>query len=275
MIKRLVILQIIVLGGLSLVFFLPKTPEMKSAALNTELPNFLTLSGWSGQKFGHASLEEEKILAKDTQFFRRDYRRVVSSSDQREMAPPGKPAKIFGNIVDVLNASIVLSGQDPSNSIHALERCLTAQGFNIPSASTMHVKLRSGQTLGVRRLVCEKAVPGTNNIARSISYYWFVGHDSVTSNHVHRGTRDFLDRILRGYDQHWAYITVTAQLDGGKVVEETGPEKKLEDVKDEAGNILFRRPLNEKKADELVDEFISDIGPDIIRVDEIEEWPDE
>jgi hypothetical protein len=275
MIRRLIILQIILLAGLGAVFLLPKTPEMKPAALNTELPNFLTLTGWFGQKHGKPSIKEEQILAKDTQFFRRDYRRVVSDSDQLAMAPPGKETRIYRNIVDVLNAGIVLSGKDLSSSIHAQERCLTAQGFNIPHASTMHVKLRSGHTLGVRRLVCEKPVEGTNNVARSISYYWFVGHDYVTSNHVSRGIKDFLDRVLRGYDQHWAYITITAQLDGSKLTEEVGPEKKIEDVKNEWGDTLLRRPLSEQKADELVQEFISDLGPDIIRVDEIKSWPEE
>ncbi len=271
MIKRLIILQIVLLAGLSLVFALPRTPEMKLAALNTELPNFLTLTGWAGQKFGEPSVEEREILAKDTKFFRRDYHREVSLSDRQAMtAPELKGLRTYANLVDVLNAGIVLSGQDLSNSIHALERCLTAQGFNI-QPSTMHIKLRSGQTLAVRRLFCEHAIPGSTRVARSIAYYWFVGHDYVTSNHVSRGFKDFMDRIFQGYDQHWAYITVTAQLDGGLVLREGEDEKKAM----ESGNGLFRRPLTEQQADALVDEFIADLGPDIIRVDQVKEWPEE
>jgi hypothetical protein len=271
MIKRLIILQIVLLAGLSLVFTLPRTPEMKAAALNTDLPNYLTLTGWAGQAFGQPSVEEKEILAKDTKFFRRDYRREVSISERQAMtAPELKNLRTYPNLVDMLNAGIVLSGEDLSNSIHALERCLTSQGFNIPSATTMHIKLRSGQTLAVRRLLCEHAVPKSAHISRSIAYYWFVGHDYVTNNHVSRGLKDFADRVFYGYAQHWAYITVTAQLDGGFILREGEDEKKAM----ESGG-PFRRPLTEQQADALVDEFIADLGPDIIRIDEVKEWPEE
>ncbi|HEX2747897.1 MAG TPA: hypothetical protein VHM91_07865, partial [Verrucomicrobiales bacterium] len=77
-------------------------------------------------------------------------------------------------------------------------------------------------------------------------------------------------RIFQGYAQHWAYITVTAQLDGGFMLKEGEDEKKAM----ESGG-PFRRPLTEAQADALVDEFIADLGPDIIRVDEVKEWPEE
>ena len=275
MIKRLVIFQIILLGGLGLIYALPRTPPMKEAALITKLPNFLTLSGWRGGPAGEPSPEEKEILAKDTEFYRRDYRREVTLSEQRDLTPPGQQVRYYPGLVDILNASIVLSGKDLTSSIHALERCLTAQGFNIPSASTMHVKLRTGQTLAVRRLVCERAAPDTKRVSRSIAYYWFVGSDYVTSNHIQRGVKDFMDRVLRGYDQRWAYITVTAYLDGGPVTEETKDAKEPQPVKDDAGNPLFRRPLTEATADKLVDEFIFDLGPEIIRIDDIKGWPKE
>ena len=274
MIRRLAIFQIILLGGLSLVFALPTTPPIKDAALNTELPNFLTLSGWRAQRAGAPSKEELDILAKDTEFFRRDYHREVSLTEQRALAVPGKE-QYYSGLMDVLNASIVLSGKDLSNSIHALERCLTAQGFNIPEAATMLITLRSGQTLPVRRLLCEKAEPGSKRIARSIAYYWFVGHDYVTGNHVKRGIKDFMDRIFHGYDQRWAYITVTAQLDQGQVLEIPEGSKEPRPAKNESGQVLYRRPLTGEQADALVQEFIGDLGPDIIKVDQIKEWPKE
>ena len=274
MIRRLAIFQIILLAGLSLVFALPTTPPIKDAALNTELPNFLTLSGWRGKKFGVPSEDERAILAKDTGFYRRDYHREVSMSEQAALSPPNRP-QYHAGLMDVLNASIVLSGKDLSNSIHALERCLTAQGFNIPEASTMLVTLRSGHVLPVRRLLCEKAEPGSRRIARSISYYWFVGHDYVTGNHVKRGIKDFMDRIFHGYDQRWAYITVTAQLDAGPIMETVEGSKDPQQMKTENGQALIRRPLTGEQADSLVQEFIGDLGPDIIKVDQIKEWPKE
>lgn len=274
MIRRLLIFQIILLGGLSLVFALPRTPPIKDAALRTQLPNSLPLSGWRGQKFGVPSEDERSILAKDTEFYRRDYHREVTMTEQAAFSPPGKP-QYYPGLVDMLNASIVLSGKDLSNSIHALERCLTAQGFNIPEASTMLVTLRSGQSLPVRRLLCERAEPGSNRIARSIAYYWFVGHDYVTGNHVKRGIKDFMDRIFQGYDQRWAYITVTAQLDPGPVMEAVEGSKEPQSMKTDDGHALYRRPLTGEQADVLVNEFIGDLGPDIIKVDEIKEWPKE
>ena len=280
MIKRLLIIQIILLAGLSTVFLLPRTPDIKNAALVTDLPNFLTLTGWTGQKFGKPSEEETSILAKDTGFFRRDYHRQVSVTDQRNAAELAlkegrKAMEYYSGLTDVLNAGIVLSGKDLSNSIHALERCLTAQGFNIPQASTMKVTLRTGQVLPVRRLVCEKAEPESKRIVRSIAYYWFVGHDYVTSNHVQRGIKDFKDRVLNGYDQRWAYITVTAYLDAGQIFKQVEGEKEPQPARDSVGNQLIRRALTEAEADHLVDEFIADIGPDIIKIDEIKEWPKE
>jgi hypothetical protein len=283
MIKRLLTLQIILVAALGSVFLLPKTPPIKDASILTELPNFLTLSGWSGQPFGKASEEERAILAKDTEFYRRDYHRQVSFTEQQHLAETAvkegrQPMQYYAGLTDVLNASIVLSGKDLSNSIHALERCLTAQGFNIPRASTMVIPLRSSSeavphNLPVRRLVCERAEPESKRIMRSIAYYWFVGHDSVTSNHVRRGIKDFSDRLLRGYDQRWAYITVTAYLDSGYIYLNEPGAKEPQVAADSSGNKLLRRPLSEADADRLVEEFINDLGPEIIRVDNIKAWP--
>lgn len=269
MIKRLAIFQIILLAGLSLVFALPKTPPIMDAALVPELPNYLIQSSWNGGAMGKPSTEETNILAADTEFIRRNYYRAIPESEQ-EAAGRYDP-----RLLDVLNASIVLSGKDLSNSIHALERCLTAQGFNIPHASTKQIKLRSGHTLAVRRLVCEKVEPKSNRIARSIAYYWFVGHDYVTSNHIRRGLRDFVDRILHGYDQRWAYITVTATLDAGVVTEVGKDDKEPHALTDQAGNPKIRRELTGEQADSLVEEFIADLGPDIMLVNQIREWPNE
>jgi len=275
MIRRLLILQVLLLAGLSSIWLLPSAPETQYAALNPELPKRLTLSGWTsyGELIKEGSKEEKARLASDTEFFRRHYRRERSMTEQ----PRDKDILL----VDELNTGIVLSGKDLSGSIHALERCLNAQGFNIPSASTMRITLRSGQVLPVRRLVCEK-VTKDNNVQRSIAYYWFVGHDSVTSNHIKRGLKDFWDRIVHGYDQRWAYITVTAYLNGGYLYEEPKEGQTLKEgeappkLRDaETRRELARLPITEDEADKMVDEFIGDLGPDIMKVDQIKEWPEE
>ncbi len=276
MLRRLVILQILLLAGLSSIWLLPSSPGLKDAALNPMLPARATLSGWtsSSELNREGSKEERERLSSDTEYFRRDYRRELSFTEQ----PVGPNSPV---LADELNTGIVLSGKNLSGSIHALERCLGAQGFNIPSASTMHVKLRSGHTLPVRRLVCERPDKESGTVQRSIAYYWFVGHDSVTSNHVQRGIKDFYDRIVHGYDQRWAYITVTAYLNQGYIYERPKPGEKLKEgegltvAREPGGRPLARRELTEQQADALVDEFIADIGPDIIKVDQIKDWPEE
>lgn len=275
MIRRLIILQIILLAGLSSIWLLPSTPEIQEAALNPILPKRLTLAGWTspGELGREGSPEEKAALAGDTEFYRRQYRRELSLSEQ--------PRNSDLLLVDELSTGIVLSGKNLTGSIHALERCLGAQGYNIPSASTMKITLRSGHVLPVRRLVCEK-VDKERGVQRNIAYYWFIGHDSVTSNHMKRGTKDFWDRIIHGYDQRWAYITVTAFLNGGYLYEDLKkgqelkpgePPPKLRDP--DTGREMARRPITEQDADKLVDEFISDLGSDIIKVDQVIEWPEE
>ena len=70
MTKRLMIVQALLLAGLSLVFLLPQTPPMREAALRAELPTWVG-GGWEGGGDLEASKEEREILAKDTEFFRR------------------------------------------------------------------------------------------------------------------------------------------------------------------------------------------------------------
>jgi hypothetical protein len=279
MIQRLIIFQVLLLAGLSGIFLLPKSPPMQEAALNMRLPSVLTLTGWTGDELQEdGSAEEKAILAPDTEYAKRTYRREVPPSEQGEKYYPG--------LVDELRTGIVLSGKSLSGSIHALERCLGAQGFNIPEASTMKIKLRSGHILPVRRLVCEKVIPETNYVARSIAYYWFVGHSHVTSNHIQRGIRDLRDRFIEGYDQRWGYLTVTAQLDGERLrkldpavklplVLKKGEQPPTVPIKSSSGFELIRRPITHAQADQLVEEFIGDLGPDIIAVDQIKDWPDE
>ena len=253
MMRRLIIAQVLLLAGLSFVFLLPKTPPMREAALKTDLPSFLT-GGWEAGPMMSPSQQELEILAKDTEFFRRNYYRPVPVDDQDKAGIPFDPG-----LMDVLNAGIVLSGKDLSASIHALERCLTAQGYNIEQASTMSVKLDTGHVLPTRRLLCSRVDPRTKRKVRSIAYYWFVGADAVTGNHVKRGVKDFSDRLLRGYDQRWAYITVTAYLDGMRGEEESGSP-------------MRQRPLTETQADGLVREFLAELGPEVIRTGEVKTW---
>ena len=127
----------------------------------------------------------------------------------------------------------------------------------------MSVKLRCGHSLPIHRVLCEKPNSEANSGTHSIAYSWFVGHDYVTSNHESLSTKDSLDRKHYGYDQRWACITVIAYLDP------------VQSMKANSGPELLFRTLNGKLADELVAEFIGDIGPDLISVEEVKEWSKE
>ena len=275
MIRRLFTLQIILLAGLSIIWLLPSTPEMQAAAINLDgFVSRLAVSGFraTGEVTREGSKEERERLASDTQFARRQYRRVLDAVDQ--------PHDSDAQLVDELNTSLVLSGQHLSGSIHALERCLGAQGFNILEESTLKVTLLGGKVLPVRRLLCERS-DDENRVYRSIAYYWFVGHDAVTSNHIRRGFMDIWDRIVHGYNQHWGYITVTAYLTGGWIFEEPknpdpkAPQKPVVARDPDTGRPVARRDLTPEQADKLVQEFIGEFGQEVVRVDQIKDWPDE
>ena len=120
-------------------------------------------------------------------------------------------------------ASIVLSGQDLNSSIHRPERCLPAQGFKDIRSSV--IELDAGdRKLNVVRLRCyteptdEKsgkayATPKGDRLRiQHVIYYWFVGSHSVTTSHYERTWIDLKDRLLGGFDQHWAYVMISASF---------------------------------------------------------------
>ncbi len=139
------------------------------------------------------------MLAKDTAFARKLYTN-------------GRGGQIF--------ASIVLSGQDLDNSIHRPERCLPAQGWTIADSRVVTVPLTHGplHELKATRLHNVRKVPtkqgGTMPIY-NLNYYWFVGWKDITPSHFERTYIDIKDRILYGYNQRWAYITVAATITDG------------------------------------------------------------
>ena len=116
--------------------------------------------------------------------------------------------------------SIVLSGADLDNSIHRPERCLPAQGWTIADSDQLRIPLPSGKKLGVTRLHDVRQVPLQNGTAASIynlNYYWFVGYHHLTASHLERTFFDIQDRVFKGYNQRWAYVTVAADITKGLV----------------------------------------------------------
>jgi EpsI family protein len=195
-IKRLVVLLLVIAGGLSITFILPTVGNAEPVGIKLFLPDYV--GRWYGVD-QQITERERQILAGDTEFARKLYTN-------------GSGDSVF--------ASIVLSGHDLDNSIHRPERCLPAQGLTIADSKTLQIPLASGQKLQVTRLhnVREaqtrdgKMVPLYN-----VNYYWFVGYHHLTASHVERTFFDIQDRVLKGYNQRWAYITIASEVTEGRV----------------------------------------------------------
>jgi hypothetical protein len=246
MFKRLLLLQLLIAGGLSAVFLVPKAPPMQPSAVSLEMPNVLILSGWTAGSKMEPSEKELKTLAMDTDFSRRNYYRSAGMD-----APPGSR--------ELLQASIVMSGKDLNNSLHRPERCLPAQGLNLVSSSELPVKLRDGRSITLTRLKCTATDPSTRVAYTHLNYYWFVGHDSVKHTHYGRTLKDMRDRLMEGYDQRWAYITVSSNLI------QAGME-------DENGSRFWTAKLSEEQTDRNVVEFVAELAPEIINFEAIQSF---
>ena len=90
---------------------------------------------------------------------------------------------------------------------------MTAQGHLITASGNLGIKLPNGRTFDTKRLLSEQTFPGKNGASSTkftcVTYYFFVGHDQITNDHWKRTYIDIKDRLMRGMDQRWAYISAT------------------------------------------------------------------
>jgi EpsI family protein len=223
-IQRLVILQLLLFAGLGSAYFIPNQGKQQPVGVRMELPE--SIGYWTGvpEKVSQQELEQ---LAADTSFARRMY------------------SNAFG---DQLLTSIVLAGEDPDNSIHRPERCLPAQGWTVLDSKTVAIKtpvLATGN-LKVTRLYNERKFKDNSGKIHSVynlNYYWFVGYRDVTPSHIDRALMDIRDRITKGYNQRWAYVTVASNISEGFV----------------------RFGRSEGATDQMIQSFIQDLLPQIVQ----------
>tara|TARA_B110000037_G_C17066708_1_gene484133 strand:+ start:653 stop:1384 length:732 start_codon:yes stop_codon:yes gene_type:complete len=187
---------------LASVHLLPTAGEMESSAIKMELPEN---SGEWILRQQPASQVEIEILAPDTQFSKA----VCFRAREGEVDIATGLA-----IPDRVNLSIVLSGHDLNNSIHRPERCMPSQGHVISSSSDVVLKMENGRSITVRRLLSVQSIP--TNVERTkhmnlscVTYYFFVGNNSITQDHLKRTLLDIKDRLLLGVDQRWAYVSAS------------------------------------------------------------------
>ena len=201
--KPLFLILPVLLGGLlASIHLLPAAGEMASSAVMMDLP--ANAGDWVMRQIP-ASEEEVAILAKDTRFAKA----VCLSPREGEIDLASGLA-----IPDRVDLSIVLSGHDLNNSIHRPERCMPSQGHVISNTSDVDLKLSNGREITVRRLLSVQSIP-TNEAKTEfanfdcITYYFFVGHNQITQDHLARTLLDIKDRLVRGMDQHWAYVSLS------------------------------------------------------------------
>jgi hypothetical protein len=190
-------------GTMSAIYFLPKVGTVAQSAVKMELPN--SSGNWTFKNLP-PSPEELGTLSPDTQFSK-----AICLS-----ARPGETNLDGYAVPDRVDLSIVLSGADLNNSIHRPERCMPAQGHNITSSSSQMLKLSNGRQLATKRLVSIQSQRLASTKEREeyvkfncLTYYFFVGHDRVTNDHLERTMLDMKDRLIRGMDQRWAYASVS------------------------------------------------------------------
>jgi len=188
------------------------------------LPNVIGM--WIGDDT-EVTQKERDTLAKDTQFVRKIY---------------------TGPERDQIFVSIVLSGDDMTNSIHRPERCLPAQGWNVQSSSKRTIQTPGGKALQVTKLKNTQVIETADkqrHTLNNLDYYWFIGYRDMTASHLTRTKIDLRDRILGGYNQRWAYITVTAYVTQG----------------------VWRPERTEEQTTEMIEKFIEQLAPRLQKPD--------
>lgn len=203
--KRSILLTLFLTAGLSAIFFLPDFRQAE-CALSTEIPD--SLSGGRTSKYP-ASDKELAILARDTEFAKAKC--LIPRREEQSFITMESP-------IDLIDLSIVLSGYDLANSIHRPERCMPAQGHKILDSQTDELDLGDGRSIPLTRLVSKLTVAvgppeeGRHATYDSITYYFFVGHRSITNSHTERTLIDIKDRVLHGEAQRWAYVSASMQF---------------------------------------------------------------
>jgi hypothetical protein len=198
------ILPVVLGGSLSSIYFLPQAGKTAESAARMELPK--GVDEWQFEKMT-PSKEEIETLGNETDF-----------AKARCLKPrPGEMSSDGLLIPDLLDLSIVLSGSDLNTSIHRPERCMPAQGHTIVGSRDVSFDLSNGRSFEAKRLLSVKTIPGPEKgsvAARfnCVTYYFFVGHDQITNDHLKRTLIDMKDRLVRGMDQRWAYVSVSMMI---------------------------------------------------------------
>lgn len=222
----------LVLGAiLSLSFLIPEKAELQASSISIELPLRFDLSGWYGIK-RQESPDERRVLAADTLFSKADYRLLYSDDWDKQMPD--------------VHVSLVFSGNDMNQSIHRPEMCLPGQGHLNLKATDTKLLLNNGKEVKFTRLTTFRRNPDIpDKKLHYIHYYTFIGKGHIQHSHMQRMLCDILDRTLKGKVQRWAYCQIGTYWSP-------------------------HLGITQEDADKLIQKLISQLLPEIINWEEIE-----
>jgi Protein of unknown function (DUF3485) len=187
-------------GALGAVYVLPKAGATAESAAKMDLPG--SSGGWWFENY-QPSEAEIKTLGEGTDFSKALCKRPRPG----EVGLDGYPVREY------IDLSIVLSGHDLNSSIHRPERCMPAQGHRILDSRSVEMKVSNGHEFKAKRLKSIKLGKGEEKDSvveyKCVTYYFFVGHDQITNDHLDRTFIDMQDRLIRGLDQRWAYVSAS------------------------------------------------------------------
>lgn len=143
-----------------------------------------------GSALSDMAQAERDLLPADTELRRMEYE-----------APDGT----------TLAVTIVLSGRERS-SIHRPEVCLNGDGSEIIASEVIKVPLENRAQLDVRMLT--RRLGHGSGITYAFFAYWFMSNGRETSSHYQRMYWMAIDRIFRGVNRRWAYISLSGHLTG-------------------------------------------------------------
>jgi Protein of unknown function (DUF3485) len=195
------LLPLVMAGSLSLIYVLPQAGEMAESAARMDLPRESV--GWQFEAKA-ASEAEIKTLGGETKFSK-------ALCIRPRLGETGADGRA---LPDLMELSIVLSGSDLNTSIHRPERCMPAQGHRIMEAKSIPLEVDGGHHFRAKRLLSVRTVPAQDAGGKPwelncVTYYFFVGRNQITDNHLERTLIDMKDRLLHGLDQRWAYVSAT------------------------------------------------------------------
>jgi len=201
------LLPVLAGAAMASVWLLPQSGSVAQSAIQLELPQDLA-PWWRLQKI-QPTEKEVAILAKDTDFSKA----ICIAPQPGRYEPNGQPMR------QRLDLSIVLSGSDINNSIHRPERCMPAQGHQIYQSTATLLKTPDGHQLPAKILRSLQSVQvGGAEEKRTlqlncVTFYFFVGQHTILNDHLKRTFVDMRDRVIRGQDQRWAYVSASMWFD--------------------------------------------------------------